>query len=56
VPKKRADPQNQRKIHIRLSEEVHRRLRIRAAELDTTIQEWVAALIDKELSQRKKRG
>lgn len=55
MPKKRANPQNQRKIHIRLSEEVHKRLRIRAAELDTTIQDWVSATIVKELDRQEKR-
>jgi len=34
-----------RMIHIRLSEDVHKRLRIRVAELDTTIQDWVAKLV-----------
>jgi hypothetical protein len=34
-----------RKIHIVLSEETHKLLRIRVAELDTTMQDWVAKLI-----------
>jgi predicted HicB family RNase H-like nuclease len=40
-----------RMIHIRLPEEVHKRLRIRVAELDTTIQEWVEKLITRVLER-----
>ncbi len=50
-----------RMIHVRLPEEVHRLLRIRAAEEDTTIQAWVSSLIEKNLkgkgrTRRQKRG
>ena len=38
-----------RMIHVRLSPETHRLLRIRAADLDTTIQDWVAALVAETL-------
>jgi hypothetical protein len=40
----------ERKIHIRMKEDLHRRLRIRCAELDTTIQDFVVDLLDRELS------
>jgi plasmid stability protein len=40
-----------RMIHIRLPEETHKRLRVRVAELDTTIQDWVATLIQKVLDR-----
>ncbi|MFA4945445.1 MAG: toxin-antitoxin system HicB family antitoxin [Lentisphaeria bacterium] len=39
-----------RLIHIRLKPETHKRLRIRAAEEDVSIQDWVAALIETGLS------
>ena len=39
-----------RKIHIRVEEGLHRRLRIRCAELDTTIQDFVVKLLGRELS------
>ena len=39
----------ERKIHIRVEEGLHRRLRIRYAELDTTIQDFVVKLLDREL-------
>ena len=41
-----------RMIHIRLADDVHRRLRIRAAREDTTIQKWVASLIVEKLKTR----
>jgi hypothetical protein len=49
-------------IHIRMSADVHKRLRIRsfsqgekecAAEQDTTIQDWVARLVESELDRQK---
>jgi len=40
----------ERKIHIRMGEDLHKRLRIRCAELDTTIQDYVVELLDRELS------
>jgi hypothetical protein len=40
-----------RMIHIRLPEHLHKRMRIHVAELDTTIQHWVASLVEKELSK-----
>ena len=44
-------------VHVRLTEELHKRLRIRAAENDTTIQGWVAIAIKNELDrQERKKG
>lgn len=40
----------ERKIHIRMGEDLHKRLRIRCAELDTTIQDYVVELLESELS------
>jgi len=44
-----------RMIHIRLSHDVHKRLRIRAAEHDTTIQKMVEEIIVKALDARKRK-
>lgn len=41
-----------RMVHVRLTEELHKRLRIRAAENDTTIQDWVAIAIKNELDRQ----
>lgn len=42
---------DERMIHVRLSTELHRRVRIQAAEKDVTIQDWVRGLIERELGQ-----
>lgn len=39
-----------KKIHIRVSPDLHRLMRIRCAELDLTIQDFVANLLERELS------
>jgi len=41
-----------RMIHVRIPEDLHKRLRIRAAEGDTTMQDWVAMAITKELDRQ----
>ena len=41
-----------RMVHVRLTEEVHKRLRIRAAESDMTLQDLVAIAIKKELDRQ----
>ncbi len=45
-----------RMIHVRMSPELHKRVRIRAAEEDKSMQEWMLALIEKELSKPVKGG
>ena len=42
----------ERMVHVRLTEDVHKRLRIRAAENDTTLQDWVATAIKNELDRQ----
>ncbi len=39
----------ERKIHIRLALDMHRRLRIRCAELDVSIQDYVVRMLDQTL-------
>ena len=48
------EPNAERKIHIRMDEDLHKRLRIRCAELDTTIQDYVVELLDHELSSGRR--
>ncbi len=43
-----------RMVHVRLPEELHKRLRVKAAERDTTLQDWVAAAIEKELDRQER--
>ena len=49
-----------RMVHVRLSEELQKGLRIRAAESDTTHQDWVVIAIRNELDcldqEKKKRS
>ena len=44
--------QKARMVHVRLTEETHKRLRIRAAETDMTLQDWVAMAIKSELDRQ----
>ena len=44
----------ERMVHVRLTEELHKRLRIRAAENDTTLQDWVAMTIKNELDRQER--
>lgn len=45
-----AEREAERKIHIRMTQDMHRRLRIRCAELDVTIQDYVVRKLDQALS------
>jgi len=45
-----------RMIHVRLPEDVHKKLRIRAAEMDVTIQEWVFEAILCELEHQERQA
>ncbi|MFC1946277.1 toxin-antitoxin system HicB family antitoxin, partial [Chloroflexota bacterium] len=49
----KADPYKPktRMIHIRLPEQLHKRLRIRAAESDITIQEWVVDALETKIDK-----
>lgn len=49
-------PEEIRMIHVRIAESTHKSLRIRVAELDTSIQDWVAGVIEKNLKSAKKRS
>ena len=40
-----------RQIHIRLSEDVHRKLRMRCAYLETSVQDFVRRVLEHELSK-----
>jgi hypothetical protein len=49
------DTETSRLITVRLSPRTHRALRIRVAEEDTSIQQWVEALIERELGVTRDR-
>jgi len=44
----------ERMVHARLTEELHKRLRIRAAQNDTTLQDCVAEAIRNELDRQER--
>ena len=43
-----------RMVHIRLPEDLHKRLRVRAAEADMTIQDWVTEAVRAKLEGKSK--
>ena len=43
----------ERMIHVRLPETMHKKVRIRAAETDKTIQDWVFEAIKRELQRQE---
>ena len=46
----------ERMIHVRLPEAMHKKVRVRAAETDQTIQDWVFEAIKRELERQNKKG
>lgn len=46
----------ERMIHVRLPEAMHKKVRVRAAETDQTIQDWVFEAIRRELERQGKKG
>ncbi|MEQ4490369.1 MAG: toxin-antitoxin system HicB family antitoxin [Dehalococcoides mccartyi] len=45
-----------RMIHIRLPEDIHKKVRVRAAEADVTIQDWVLEAIQEHLKPSGEKG
>jgi len=56
MPREKTTHTKPKMIHIRLSEELHQRLRIQVANENLTIQDWVEELIAKNVSTSKGRG
>jgi predicted HicB family RNase H-like nuclease len=53
LPQAAVDTETSRVVIVRVSPAVHKALRVRVAEEDTSIQKWVEALIERELGIRK---
>ena len=49
-----AEKREGRMIHVRLPVELHKKLRMKVAEEDTTIQDWVLQLIEQKLKEIEK--
>lgn len=45
-----------RMVHIRLPGELHKKVRVRAAESEKTIQDWVLEAIESELKRQGERN
>jgi predicted HicB family RNase H-like nuclease len=52
MKKRGKESRSERLLHVRVSEEFHKKLRIRAAELDTTMQKVVEQIIEKEFGKK----
>jgi predicted HicB family RNase H-like nuclease len=49
APGAQRDTESSRTIIVRLDPETHKALRIRVAEEDTSIQQWIESLVEREL-------
>lgn len=49
MPREKTTHTKPKMIHIRLTEELHQKLRIQVAKENQTIQDWVEQLIDKNV-------
>lgn len=49
MPREKTTHTKPKMIHIRLTEELHQKLRIQVAKENQTIQDWVERLIDKNV-------
>lgn len=56
MPKRNPVRSGGKMIHVRLSEVTRKKLRLRVAEEDTTIQDWVAGVVEKVLSTSRRKG
>ncbi len=52
--KKKSVRRDGKMIHVRLDEKLHKKLKIKVAKNDLTIQEWVYQVIENELLNKKK--
>ena len=50
-----SDSKRGKLIHIRLPHEVHKQLKMHAAEFNTTVQSWVSRLIKTTLEEKRKK-
>jgi len=54
MPRKKLPEKRERMIHIRLTDDLHKQLKIEVAEKRKTIQDWVSELIVKALPSKNK--
>ncbi len=51
MPRKKTVTGRDRLIHVRLSDAIHRQLKVLVAQQGTTLQEWVAEAVTAQLKQ-----
>lgn len=56
MPRPALDRTGQRQIHIWVSEDTHKMIRIRVAELDTSLQSWAEEALETQLKAQLKTG
>lgn len=56
MERKKSKEAKERMIHVRLPEAMHKKVRIRAAETDQTIQDWVFKAIKHELDRQESKN
>ncbi|MFH1699801.1 MAG: hypothetical protein ABIE07_04360 [Candidatus Zixiibacteriota bacterium] len=54
MPRKKLPEKRERMIHIRLTDDLHKKLKIEIAEKCQTIQDWVTESIEIRLSKSKR--
>ncbi len=54
MARKSTSEEKQRMIHVRLPEALHKRLRILVAKLDTSMQDWVSATVEKAVEKQER--
>jgi predicted HicB family RNase H-like nuclease len=54
MPRKKLPEKRERMIHVRLTDELHKRLKVEVASKGQTIQDWVLKLIDQRLAKSSK--
>jgi len=52
MPRKKLPEKHERMIHVRLTDDLHKQLKVEVAEKRKTIQDWVSDLIELHLKKR----
>jgi len=55
MPRKKLPEKRERMIHVRLTDDLHNKLKIEVTHNRQTIQDWVENLIEKQLASRIKK-
>jgi predicted HicB family RNase H-like nuclease len=56
MPRPAVDRTGQRQIHVWLKEDTHKKIRVRVAEQDTSLQDWAEQALEAYLKSQPKTG